>query len=119
MDRVGVGSEVDELPHLILAEHWEEGRGILEVGGDDPVTRGLLAFGEGDKRSGVVVRGDLEPADGELAGIALSSRSTRAMAALRGVQRLRRRRPVVPASSLGIVRRVAGPGVTRRRMTCG
>ena len=121
VDRVRVLGEVDEPPDLVLAEHREEGRGVLEVGGDGAVAGGLLAFGDGDERSGVVVGGDRELAHGEHVGLAVElPLDERDRAARRAGQRLRRAasgsRWRARAGSCG---GSTGPWTTRKRMTCG
>src|SRR5579864_8658337 len=68
VDGVRVVGEVDQLPDLIPVEHWEECRGVLEVGGGGAVAGGLLTVGDGDGGPGVVVAGDHELAHGEHAG---------------------------------------------------
>ena len=50
VDRVRIPGQVDQLPDLVLAEHREEGRRVLEVCGDDAVPGGFAAVAHRHER---------------------------------------------------------------------
>ena len=123
VDRVRVAGEVDQLPDLVLAEHREERRRVLEVGGDGAVAGGLLAVGDRD------AAGRSSPSSAiassrmvSMFGSPSSSRSTSAIARRGAPASASARRRLVVGRELARDRPSRGPSAsatTRKRMTCG
>ena len=105
---MGVAGQVDQLPDLVLPEHREEGRRVLEVGRHDAVAHGFAA--SVTVRRGAVVRVGTTGASSRMVsmfGSASSSRSTSAIA---------RRGASARASDEGGSKSVARSRGTERRL---
>ena len=103
------------------AEHREERRRVLEVGGDDAVAGGFVAVDDGDERPVVVVVGERELAHGEHVRLAVElALDERDRPPRRAGERVRRRRLVVGRElARDRRRRCRASPATRKRSTCG